>query len=705
MPILSDSKGCSTPEGRSIALILKKVFFRENPKVAKAVYQAMLHMEKHHGLEFVVSFMKEMKSRIISNTKLPRTKNRWFLKGIKMLDRTMQLKLLAMYSRWTAKTPGRRSYEKFVKEIKARTFSRDGMYKPKQFRFSRSEMWKFNTYTSKAKVKWKPLFSQGAHVLEDNTVAEGEQHIADEIYAMTDAPDLFIEFSDIIQEIFDISDPVMFRLHEVATRKIEEGRNTIGQIIGLTKDGGLKTRYVANLIKGWQVVISPLVGFYKFIEEHYPQSANWSQVEGAMRAASATKDGFNLSSFDVVSSTDNIPRDLFWDLLDPVIEQLPQDKGGNLLRKAYKIDKALCERGVYLTPFSQSAWYSVGQAMGRWTSKSQLNLTMIMASKSCGGTYENSAINGDDVIIWDDQVSYRFEELLEMWEIPISQSKSFIRMTSGEFSGRIITREDGILPVFKGRKTNLVDDPLGLIRQYGHAGFCMLPKSLQKVVKRTAKFLNDDNVGWMDPAQVDRDEGMGPDVQTFLTEKHPVLESKNHIQQFVEQKFESERTRLEEEYSTTVKGLAPTGFMPGFVFPAPASLAERLKAAYERSEQLHGFKDVAVKRFQPRNIRLDVFIENLNSRTVRKTSDGHTIPNFGNGPLSKVIDRLMVDDLSVFQGHSNREAKTKEERLKRVKVLNRLDRKIRRWNKSLNNKTIVKGSLFERFIDWFFGRQ
>jgi hypothetical protein len=648
---------------------------------------------------FLVNRMKDLKSRLIAGDKLPRRNRSKLVLGIKKLDRVYALKLLSLMYRWKAKTPTRGTYAKFVRSIN-RGRSDKHVFSPPGYFFTKDELEEFKTFLPSIRVDYAPLEVEGAHVMEGGEVADGPQHIADELYAMCESGDIFIHHLDYLEKIFDLTPILSERLKLVAISKQESGP-FVGKIAGLTKDGGLKVRHVANLIKGWQVAISPLVKFYKMIEETYPQSANWNQLEGAVKAACAAEKGIALSSFDVVSSTDNIYRKLFFILMDPVIESLPDSKEGKLVKSAYAVDKELCSEGVYLTPFNQRAWYDIGQAMGRWTSKSQLNLTMIKLSASCGGNSNNSAINGDDVIIWNDLVSQDFEVLLEKLDIPISIEKSYIRKKAGEFSGKIITSEDGILPVVKGSKENLESDPFGSLRQYGRRGLSLYGKTLG-MVKRVAKYLGGKQLDvqpYLDETKAD--EGVSKAEKDFIAsiDKTPTLEKGSTSKRMVDQVFFND-DELYKEYKAVQFSM---DYDPD-MFNQPSlygQYKQRESELRERIRRLHDFRHVAVKRFSPPISRLDTLIDNLKSHHVT-TSDGHRINGFGHGETAHVYERLFQNIPPLFEGKS-RDQDNHRLKKARIRQLHRLNRLIKRWEKELKAPILVetkRPSLLVRFFEY-----
>jgi hypothetical protein len=708
MPTLLGRKGGISAEGRQVRTILKRVIFKENPKMGESVFTSMVHMEKHHGPKFVVDYFKWLKSLCISGKKLPRAQGRTIIRAVKSLNRVLQLRLTNIVGRWKARTPTKSDYHKFQQSVnKGRKFTGLDEFPLRKFRFKPEEIRRFHRFIPDVHIRWSPLQATGTHVLENNATSKGPVHISEEIYALTDAGEIFLRHSGYIQDIFDINPELMDMLCDLAFQKRDN--KVIGRIAGLVKDGGLKTRYIANLIKGWQVAISPLVGFYKAIESTYPQSANWDQLDAAIRAACATRDGFNLTSTDIVSSTDNIPRDLFFHLMDPVIASLPDTHQGWLLRNAYQLDKDLCELGVYLTPYDQRVWYDIGQAMGRWTSKQQLDITMIKASAAVGGNGSNSAINGDDVVIWDDRVSQNFDSLLNRWDIPISEMKSFSMCPNGEFSGRIITRDDGILPVYKGRELNFSDDPLGAFRQYGEDGLVLLPIKLRKVISDVMLYLNE--IAVLD-LSLDPSEGKLYDpVREFIVnfKDLPRVENYGHTKEWVEQVFDA-------ELNAAVKTVELIAYHEDITMFAKHKNLTPLQLMAEQSKEIEelkkvirrrqGFTTVAVNRFSRPNSRLNLLIDNLNSYRV-VTSDGHVIHGYGNSTFAKLMEDLKGSNvLSTMKGHDPHEAITREERLQKIRVFNRLARKVRKMNKALASERLDEEptGIFGRFIDWFFAQ-
>jgi hypothetical protein len=313
---------------------------------------------------------------------------------------------------------------------------------------------------------------------------------------------------------------------------------------------------------------------------------------------------------------------------------------------------------------------------------------MIKLTQSCGGSVHNSAINGDDVIIWDDQVSHKFEKLLSVLDIPISIQKSYIRKTSGEFSGKIITQENGILPVVKGAKIDLESDPLGSLRQYGKDGLPLYKSkktgNLIGMIKRVAKYLGgqqSDVSAYLDETGADKD--ISESEKQFIQDltKQPVISRRETPKQWVDQVFVAEAGDLKKKLKEVQFSMDYDPDM--FDTPSLYSVHKKNESEIrERFKRLHDFRNVAVKRFSPPISRLDTLVDNLNSRNV-VTSDNHHIDGFGRGELSTVYERLFQNTPSYFQGKSNDQDshKTKKSRIEQFHRLNKL---IREWETELN---------------------
>ena len=625
-----------------------------NQNQAEQVILYLLHQEVHHGIENLVAYLKELKRTFLeldnygrkanrispkqkfnnflqrqgskrgrSNSLLRVLRNLYVRKGVLPV-----LRLCNITGRWKAQEASRKDYLKFKSQVAK---SPSSQKVPQEF-VETVDTEVFASAISTARLSFKPLNDKTTHSLVNSK--NGPVHISEEMYAMAMAGHIYRAHEPYLVSIFCLEKPARELLWQ---KSLESERPVIGTIACLTDDGSLKKRFVANLAKGWQCAISPLMYVLKSYLKVQPDVASFNQDEGVQFMASRLRDGDKVCSIDIVNSTDNIERRIFEYVVEALIEKLFPVIGGTkefaLFIQAYYLDKDLSAFGIYNTPFSGvTVRYNCGQAMGRWTSKGILDFTMLVMSRYSGGSGSNSRINGDDYWTSSPIVGKRFSETLEWFNIPISSTKTFMYKSFGEFSGRLVN-VDGILPVYKGRDVNWRSDPFGWIRQYGVTGIYLLPYHSRKKISRVARALNDDKLSDFNSSIDNPFEGYDPPTTSSLIEKSTWDEL------WVNQVFADHALR--EEIDRAVSLYMDTAMLSADLSdPHSMYLWERYKYyAHEISTlREHSlFNRVALQRFVEPNQRLDQFIDLLNSELV-KTSDGHRIQGYGS--MGPIITRL-----------------------------------------------------------------
>jgi hypothetical protein len=367
----------------------------------------------------------------------------------------------------------------------------------------------------------------------------------------------------------------------------------------------------------------------------------------------------------------------------------------SMFYSAYMLDRDLCLDGTYSTPYKGLfIKYGQGQGMGRGTSKPQLDISMIMLCRSVGGNESNFIVNGDDIVIFDPVVAKRFLSLLKVLRTPISEGKTFMYAKYGEFSGRLIDKLLGILPVYKGRKINIKDDPFGPLRQYGPDGLELIVDNennpsakdngaLKRIVKRAASVLcsSEDELSEFSTS-LESNPFEHLDIQELL--EPSLLNPTEWSELWVYQKFATHRYHqvLASMYSTSTHArpssrrisrsgrstLKPHRFGPAHTRPLISKDGQNLLEGLRRQSLL---KDCAVGRFPEVQQRLNKLVDYLNSSYVR-TSDGHEIIGYGNDDISSIV-RRMRRNVNLGTHYSNdTTAETRKSKFNYVKRVNRV---------------------------------
>jgi len=617
---------------------------------------SLVHHEVHNGIDYLVAELKGFKRLFLeidhhgkASYKLsPKEKlNNWSYRNrrrrgtrnqiLRVLFKlyaktgiTRILRICNIMGRWKAKDPTKSDYRKFRAQVGK---SPSTVPIPKGLREQTDEK-VFSDAISCARLSFKPLNDKNTHSLSGGKTSEGPVHITEELYAMAEAGYIYRAHEPYLASIFGLEPEARSLLWK---KSLESERPVIGKIAGLTDDGGLKVRFVANLAKVWQVATSPLQATLKAYLRVQPEIASFDQDEGVRFMASELRDGKEICSVDIVNSTDNLERRIFEyvveDLIDRLFPSIGHTREFALFLQAYYLDKDLSGIGIYRTPYENLfVRYNCGQAMGRWSSKGQLDFTMLVLSRHVGGNGSNSRINGDDYWTSDSSVGRRFVSQLDYFHIPWSEPKTFMYKRFGEFSGRIVDTT-GILPVFKGRASKWKSDPFGFIRQYGKGGLELYPANIRRKIEKVAIALKDDKLSDFNSKFVNPYEGFEPPQNKSLIERQSWSEL------WCEQVFADHILREEIDSALSL-------YMDDAMLSADLSnphsmyLWERYKKyAHEISilRQHSLFSRVAVQRFAEPNQRLDRFIDLLNSEVV-KTSDGSRIQGYGS--MGPIINRL-----------------------------------------------------------------
>jgi hypothetical protein len=709
MILIEPRTGTLLPELFSIRDILKRTIFRnlkditnkERNFLVKKVTSHLVHYERHHGPKALVSYMKYLKSQVLTGqVHRMRSGRNSLLQILKVLDKVSGLRLLSLTGRWCDKPATKSVYQKMKNRVEQRAPL--GVLS-ETFGLSDDDKTSLSLAIQNCKLSFKPFNSFKTHVLEGRRAREPVP-IWEEMFAMTMAGKIYQNHFNYISNIMGIHDSAAQKELLANSQKYEgvgSSQPIVGSIDAIQSDGSLKQRMVANLIKGYQVAISPAESAYKQWLKVVPECYTFRQREGAERVLSELRAGKKVSSIDLKDSTDNLPVRVFFKLMDEfVLEHLTLhgDAASSMFYSAYMLDRDLCLEGTYRTPYEGLfIKYGQGQGMGRGTSKPQLDISMIMLCRSVGGNKDNFIVNGDDIVIFDPVVAKRFKLLLKVLRTPISEGKTFMYARYGEFSGRLIDKVLGILPVYKGRKINIKDDPFGPLRQYGPDGLDLVEDTkhskdsdaTKRIIKRAASVLcsSEDELSEFS-ASLESNPFEHLDIKELI--EPSILNPTEWSELWVYQKFATHRYYqvLAQMYSTSTHA-RPSGrrisrsgrsslklhsFGPASTRPLISKDGQNLLEGLRRQSLL---KDCAVSRFPEVNQRLNKLVDYLNSSYV-KTSDGHEIIGYGNDDISSIVRRMRR---KVSLGTHCYENTTAETRKSKFNYVRRVNHVAKRWLK------------------------
>ena len=254
-----------------------------------------------------------------------------------------------------------------------------------------------------------------------------------------------------------------------------EVQDTVGAIQGLTKDRGLKVRFVANPLLILQLALSRLKDACRtFLAYSCPEQSVFDQETGAVWVETKLREGVRLTSLDLSSCSDLLPALPQFYLLKRLFPSLSAD-----IDLFFDVSRA----NFTIHPQRENiiTRWVVGQPLGTEPSFFSFTILLLFLVRSVGGDARSFRIIGDDLVIeaWLTDAMVKTYTALGS---PINRSKSIVDSPRfAEFAGRWIDRY-GSLRVFKASPLNLRDDPLGYIRQYGYKAIKLLPKPYRKML-------------------------------------------------------------------------------------------------------------------------------------------------------------------------------------------------------------------------------
>lgn len=215
-------------------------------------------------------------------------------------------------------------------------------------------------------------------------------------------------------------------------RNLELIKTALGKLAFVSDKGG-KTRVVAVGNYWIQNALYPLHRVCFNTLRYVGSDGTFDQITQFENVRSASRT-MPVWSYDLTTATDRIPLCLDIDVLRSLDVEIGKLWGEILMEFPFY------HRGKVIK-------YSVGQPMGFYSSWAMLALghhAMILycAYKVGINTFNDYAVIGDDVAIWNKQVAEQYVKLMDHLDVPISKSKSFVPKSdigpcSAEFAKRV----------------------------------------------------------------------------------------------------------------------------------------------------------------------------------------------------------------------------------------------------------------------------
>lgn len=251
-----------------------------------------------------------------------------------------------------------------------------------------------------------------------------------------------------------------------------------GKLCPLTKDGGLKIRWIANPFRLHQWALQPLGDKLFKLLAGLPWDCTFEQSKPYRYVQEHLKKGQTAFCVDLSSATDYFPLELQLAILKKI---LPQDV--DLINLFEDLS-----RNTNWTYGKESVRWSNGQPMGLYPSFPSFALAHgVLLDFLAGGIPGRFFVLGDDVIILHRPTYEKYTHMLNVLGCPYNPSKSLISNQMAEFAGKFI-HPTGVISAFKWRDVNSKNF-LDLMRTFGQRFKPMLRRRETAVYNRLARLL------------------------------------------------------------------------------------------------------------------------------------------------------------------------------------------------------------------------
>jgi hypothetical protein len=438
--------------------------------------------ERHHGMKWVVDRLKMYMADLLGNSQAVRKNclGEWFgnFRPLYLLSQSSSrgfrntLRILRMYGRWEATSVTERDVKKFKDTISVSNEYYEHPYLKRLIDYPPDSLRSLAKQIVDTGVDFDrtlPLTGGFSPIYGGKLSLRREISPFDHVDATYDFPNLMYEFHDFFMEQVGIQ--VLEKSAYATATKVRK-YDLVGQVAGLTKDRGLKVRFIANPYFILQTGMSRLKKAAELLLQTMPESSVYNQEGGVQWVHEQLVAGKSVSSVDLTSCSDLLPADPQFGILSSLFPELELDI--QLFRRVSR---------AHWYCYGEHVSWQKGQPLGTYPSFASFTIFHILLVRLVGGNASNFRVIGDDIVISDPQLTDAVLNFYKLLGVPISWSKTLIKSTDlAEFAGRLVSKTAGKLPVFKGAPMDLKSDPLGYIRQYGRRGAKLLPKSSRHMI-------------------------------------------------------------------------------------------------------------------------------------------------------------------------------------------------------------------------------
>jgi hypothetical protein len=306
--------------------------------------------------------------------------------------------------------------------------------------------------------KWAPCFHSNKRVRQSDDI------LAEMQYA--DGKENYIH----AWEYNELYAPVVAGINGPLVRlTVNPDKHLYGGEVHFLQEPGLKLRAIASPYRIHQLALKPLGNAIYDVVQSMEWDCTFNQSKAIPWIQRSLSAGKTVHSIDLTGATDYFPlgiqletlRCIFGDLLDiKLVDEISR------LRWKSEMGDIQWKRG---------------QPLGLYPSFGMFTLTHgLLLSFLLGKKYDNEFfVVGDDVIILDDQLYFKYMDLLHTMKCPWSPSKSLSSKFLAEFTGKVILPEQ-VIPSYKWRKMSN-DNFLDICKNLGPQSSVLLTKAQKRV--------------------------------------------------------------------------------------------------------------------------------------------------------------------------------------------------------------------------------
>jgi hypothetical protein len=260
-----------------------------------------------------------------------------------------------------------------------------------------------------------------------------------------------------------------------------------GKIAFIQERGG-KLRAVANPFRPFQAALTPFSLYLMSVLQDQPWDCTFNQEDGIQFVQESLSMGHTCFCVDLSDATNNFPLNLQIKVLK------------KMLRKASSLADPVKDGLILFEKLSRGRWFdknnpnsnytrwTKGQPLGLYPSFFAFALThgLLLKNLSIGlGITENSfRVLGDDVVIINKRLYEDYVSSLTRMGCPISMDKTIVSSSVAEFAGKIIT-PDGVVSPEKWQPYS-ASNPIGPLCSLGPSGIRFVPQHVRKKVSAFA---------------------------------------------------------------------------------------------------------------------------------------------------------------------------------------------------------------------------